>query len=451
MSTGGYVMGSPEYFKVMDRLSVLDDSKDGDGDFNHLVGVYANRNMQVLFEYGLAGYAPLTNEMRSKVYSSMLANIAIAKKAELKARDAAERIFVGNCVSYYIFLAPIHTLPEFDKEVFAGADGSRLRTIIKDYDFDSMHAFTKSSTVGLDPFLFGANSHGMLLFYGDIKSAKAGWLKLTDAWKKIAANVSKGERSWSEYLFEGASNAYTAAGDMWFAGEMGMLREYIQHLPGCLSLHDPLVANEWEACLRNAPMAWQTPEGYYCFRVESFTLMNRALTAVADDGKPEADAMRAWLPRPDKLLVIAEHEAIWQINSPLHPALLCATLYTRLGDWEDAKTVADGILAMAPLGSGVNFGMPVIHRVEAWRLLARCRGAFGDAAGACEALERAVSEAQAVGYVFLQVASLRDMLPWTEATSLPGSVGGWEIQERIAAIVNHLECGEALKAGWGGC
>ena len=128
----------------------------------------------------------------------------------------------------------------------------------------------------------------------------------------------------------------------------------------------------------------------------------------------------------------------------VNPALLCATLYMHLGAWEDASTVADAILAIPPVG---DFLIAPQVRIETWRLLARCRGALGDAAGASEALECAVTESQAVGYVFCEVLSLRDMLSWVEGDAsapLPGSADS-DIQARIDAIA----CGKALSAGWG--
>jgi len=74
-------------------------------------------------------------------------------------------------------------------------------------------------------------------------------------------------------------------------------------------------------------------------------------------------------------------------------------------------------------------GTSPLVRIEAYRLLARCRGQGGDAAGACEALECAVSESQAARYVFTEISALREMLPWIvgdvltlrdASSSLPG-------------------------------
>ena len=56
--------------------------------------------------------------------------------------------------------------------------------------------------------------------------------------------------------------------------------------------------------------------------------------------------------------------------------------------------------------------MQPLVRIEAWRLLARCRSARGDAVGASEALECAASESEAVGFVWMQSEALRDMLEW---------------------------------------
>ena len=102
-----------------------------------------------------------------------------------------------------------------------------------------------------------------------------------------------------------------------------------------------------------------------------------------------------------------------------HPALLCAALYgNRLRAWKDAETIAEGILEIEPLGIGDRqdegggaggFGVEPLARIEAWRLLARCRGAQGNEAGACEALECAVSESQTVGFLWMEAHSLKNL------------------------------------------
>ena len=62
--------------------------------------------------------------------------------------------------------------------------------------------------------------------------------------------------------------------------------------------------------------------------------------------------------------------------------MLCSTLYTRLGAWDEAATVANGLLDIQRYSEGEGFGTSALLRIEAWRLLVRCSGAHGDATGA---------------------------------------------------------------------
>ena len=105
---------------------------------------------------------------------------------------------------------------------------------------------------------------------------------------------------------------------------------------------------------------------------------------------------------------------------------------------------------MPRYSEGEGFGTSALLRIEAWRLLARCRGAHGDATGACEALEQAASESQAVGYFFLQVESLREMLAWVEGDSLLPGVpsASSDIQARIDAVAEQHQFFKSLAAGW---
>ena len=70
--------------------------------------------------------------------------------------------------------------------------------------------------------------------------------------------------------------------------------------------------------------------------------------------------------------------------------------------------------------------MHAAARIEALRLLARCRGARGDKHGAVAALESGVGEARACGYVWMHACCLRDMLGWVEDAG--------EVKARIDAV-----------------
>ena len=73
-------------------------------------------------------------------------------------------------------------------------------------------------------------------------------------------------------------------------------------------------------------------------------------------------------------------------------------------------------------------------RIEAWRLLAQCRRARGDNEAAYEALESGVSESRAVGYVWMEVALLREKLEVCE----PDEDTSLSIQARINTVVAGL-------------
>jgi len=129
---------------------------------------------------------------------------------------------------------------------------------------------------------------------------------------------------------------------------------------------------------------------------------------------------------------------------------LCQPLH--LGDWDDAATLANGLLAMPITATdGVGFCTAPLVRIEAWQLVAKCSGQRGDTAGACNALESAASESLAVGYIFTEMVSLRAMLQWVESdflgsTDLPGSVeeksASLRIQARIDIVATKfVSCG----------
>ena len=86
--------------------------------------------------------------------------------------------------------------------------------------------------------------------------------------------------------------------------------------------------------------------------------------------------------------------------------------------------IADGLLAVPPLD------MNPLSRIEAWRLLARSRGARGHSAAACEALESAVQESREVGYVWMERRALEDMIEWVEGDNAAAT----RVRDRIAAV-----------------
>ena len=134
-------------------------------------------------------------------------------------------------------------------------------------------------------------------------------------------------------------------------------------------------------------------------------LMNQALAALGNEEEICADDIRAWLPQPTSVLYMAQHEWVWSwCHGTFSPGVVFGFLYLKIGCVEDAATVAEGLLAAPAISNGEGFGITPLVRIEALRILGKCRGQRGDAAGACEALGNAASEAAAVGCVFMDVA-----------------------------------------------
>ena len=200
--------------------------------------------------------------------------------------------------------------PDFDKEFFFGKDGSYLRQNISMYDVGSMHDVWKSSGTQLDSYLLEDGGAALLLFYGDIEAARAGWLKTVGAWQKIESLVDSGGRAWSEYIFEGILCFPPRLAGMMAANEMGMLREVMRHTWMGVAQRDAVAASEFEATLREFSYTkWEGPDGRCLWRAETRLLHARALAAVLDEGEIDLDDLRSWLPPPSKLIYIAQYEA----------------------------------------------------------------------------------------------------------------------------------------------
>jgi hypothetical protein len=140
----------------------------------------------------------------------------------------------------------------------------------------------------------------------------------------------------------------------------------------------------------------------------AFELMSRAVGTLLRPNQGDADgwegcgdadaplAAPAWLPAPAALLELAAAESAWDVFvvGAQHPSLAAALVHAQVGQWDEAREVATGLLAL--------LHQP-LSRFEAQRLLARCAAA-GDgtaaarAAAAGDALRAARAEAAACGY-----------------------------------------------------
>ena len=261
----------------------------------------------------------------------------------------------------------LHTLPDFQKRLFTGEGGSKLRANIERYHFAQMHAKHKSGTTGIDLFLYASNEAGLLLFYGDVAAARGGWEKQIDAWLHIQQSVKAGERGWSSYVYEGVMIGLSAGvATMMAAGERRSARKYVRHHCATSMLNDPAALAEMTKALHEAPFWWgggeeateQKHDGHRYVHESSLMLQIRALIAVLDmDAEEDGDerigddassaglangGLRDWLPQPSELLYRAQREFHWYafMRGIAHPALLCSTLYGKaLGEWSTAAQI----------------------------------------------------------------------------------------------------------------
>ena len=198
---------------------------------------------------------------------------------------------------------------------------------------------------------------------------------------------------------------------MLISDDLDALREFLANSLTGMALDDETLRTGLIGLYGPAsPFGWKTEEGYCHVTVESLMLAIRGLKALVDeDTDVSRAALRTWLPLPAELLRIAEYEMVWLVFSGAsHPALVCARLHgERLDDWALTVEVAEGVLRIEQFN-------PMV-RTEALRLLGRAKAALGDCVAACEAAERAATEAAGAKYVWLEMLALRDLLKWSKA------------------------------------
>ena len=120
-------------------------------------------------------------------------------------------------------------------------------------------------------------------------------------------------------------------------------------------------------------------------------------------------------------------------SSPCRRLLLARLHGERLGEWEAAAEVAEGVLGIEPFNPWV--------RIEAHRLLGRGQAALGRRSEAFESVERAAAEAVGARCVWFEFLSLRDALKWCGPSDAPG------VRSRLAEVLGRLKATEEELAG----
>lgn len=213
----------------------------------------------------------------------------------------------------------------------------RLRKIIEQYDFDTHHLAFRQIGAGMDVFSQGMEPLFLLLWWGDLAAARAGFAKVLDANKRMLARVRQGEVAAEGYGLDTFSVAVVLVTALMAAGDADTLRELMANSLLGATLDDE-AARAGLMSFHDSPFGtWKTEDGHRHSRFESTLLMIRGINALLEEATDASrTALLAWLPPPAELLRIAEFETAWRAH-PLgasHPALLCARLHgERLDDW----------------------------------------------------------------------------------------------------------------------
>ena len=392
---------------------------------------------------GIAGYpGPRTREMVVQAHGHWREMAEHSANAAAAAPDVGMQMVCLNLHAYALGANQRqHTLREFDAEAAFGVRGVRLREIIERYSFEQVHPTAKQVLMCCDPFSFGVEPLCLLLWWGDLTAARAGWAKLLDQHKRMRARVAQGDASASGYSYEVVNATWYVPGALLAANEIDILREFMaQTLLGAV-LDDEAVhagaASYWQGSFGN----WRTEDGRSAMSHDSWLLSLRAVaellkgatasppdspssTAGSTQSRRSSASLREWLPSPAELLRIVEYESV-QTTGQNHPALICGRLYgERLNDWDTAIVLAEGALAIEQFH-------PLL-RIEAHRLLGRAHAAQGRASMARKAAERAADEAADARYAWLEAMSLGDALKWCGASEAQ------DIRKRLRGVAARL-------------
>ena len=452
----GFAYGGDDHRRLLRRLNELGRERAPSRDQESLAGTVASKElMEAEFNRGIVAMLfalevehvypcsePITDErveQAREYWHQTWWHMVAAKKSVPEWMPSHKAVL--NCYCYFpaIDCARQHRLPDFSFEALCGKGGQWLKDTIDGYEHEKVHPIAMAFGFGIDIFMFGVEPLGLLLFAGDVAAARAGVLKVLDAHKCVLTRVQQGVAQADRYGYEGVGSFFYLPYVLRLMGDRELLRSFIANSLGGQFLVDEQL-QQGVATFWNAWGSWRTDDGHIHSTQATFTLQVRALSALCDDGRTSDDAsnraaLLEWLPPPSELLHIAEYECVWLAQAAgQHPSVLCATLYgEQLGNWEAAEEVAAGVLRREAFN-------PIL-RVECHRLQARASAALGRPAAACKAAERAVTEAAAARYAWLEMLSLRDMLEWCEASMaedvrsrLNAAVG------RISASAEELDC-----------
>ena len=74
-----------------------------------------------------------------------------------------------------------------------GAFHELFRDNIERYDFAASHVYHKTNNMSMDLFMFGGNELALVMWYGDVQGARAGWAD-SSSWTATSLSASRARR-----------------------------------------------------------------------------------------------------------------------------------------------------------------------------------------------------------------------------------------------------------------
>ena len=278
-----------------------------------------------------------------------------------------------------------------------------------------------------DGMVTGMAGFSLALRFGDLEGAKQDWTIASESCKAIMRAIQNGILDYQTYAME--FRVLRSARTVMIAmGDLATVRTLFENTFEGKAARDEFVAKMYEANI-SIPRgglvigSWKHElegVGEVCYNTPKTQMfVAKALAALLDAAADGADSLipdvaaadagafdglNEWLPSADELLDIAKREYGWDqgIIGLQHPALLGAALYLGSGRARTADDIASQTLDKHLITP--------INRVEAMRLVAKCRIALGKPEEAAELLARAIAESKEAGYVLLEVLVARDRL-----------------------------------------
>merc|ERR1719161_3155144 len=137
-----------------------------------------------------------------------------------------------------------HALPEFSPVDIFGEGGAFLSETLERYDFDKHHSKAKEIYFNTDVLHYGLGPLGLLLFFGDLATARRGIAKVLDAHERLLARVQEGLATPEYYSYETAvSLAFSFASCLLLVGNLDSMRAFMEHsLAGAASRDETMRA-----------------------------------------------------------------------------------------------------------------------------------------------------------------------------------------------------------------